>query len=310
MSSPLVSVVIPAYNHERFIGAAVESVLKQTCSDLELIVIDDGSTDKTGEIIQGYTDPRLTYTYQENQDAYNTINRGMGKARGEYIAILNSDDIYTLDRLERLLEYRQETGAECVFTDIMLISHTGEVFVDHDFGRDMNKWHQKNKTFFKQSGDIYTAFLHGNLMITTSNLFMTARATRKVGNFCSLRYLHDYDYIFRMMLAHPGKVHYLENEKLLYYRIHSGNTLGEAAIIGREQDQELIKKYMLKALPESYRKYAKVGADRLVELDRELEEVRNVIDPPYIGIRPAAKVFIRNIIMWIKKKLKGSHKKS
>ncbi len=58
----MISVIIPAYNHERFIGAVIESVLGQTWTDLELIVIDDGSTDGTGAIIQGYRDPRLTYS--------------------------------------------------------------------------------------------------------------------------------------------------------------------------------------------------------------------------------------------------------
>ena len=78
--SPKVSVVIPAYNHERFIQAAVDSVLAQTHANLELIVVDDGSTDRTGAIVQAVRDPRLSYYHQENQDAYNTINRGLSLA--------------------------------------------------------------------------------------------------------------------------------------------------------------------------------------------------------------------------------------
>ena len=156
------------------------------------------------EVVQSYTDSRLSYYYQENQDAYNTINRGLGMARGEYIAILNSDDIYTLDRLRTPpAQPGTETGAECLFTDVIPISDEGEEFTDPAFG--WNLWHQKNRAFYRQCGDLYTAFLKGNFMVTTSNLFMTGRAVRAVGNFCSLRYLHDYDYIFRMMLAHPGQ---------------------------------------------------------------------------------------------------------
>jgi glycosyltransferase involved in cell wall biosynthesis len=302
MGAPLVSVVIPAYNHEKFIEAAVESVLKQSCSDLELIVVDDGSTDRTGEIVRSYTDPRLSYTYQENQDAYNTINRGMGMARGMYIAILNSDDIYALNRLERLLAVQAETGAGCLFSDVVPISDEGKEFADADFG--WNIWHQKNRFFYRQCGDLYTAFLKGNFMVTTSNLFMTAEAQKKVGSFCSLRYLHDYDFIFRMMLANPGKVRYLESEKLLYYRIHSGNTLGEAAIIGREQDQQIIRKYMLASLPEKYVSYAEAGSDRLVELERELQAVRAVLSPKTnIGVRPAAREFAASLKRWLKKRL-------
>ena len=231
---PVVSVVIPAYNHERFIGAAIESVLGQSFDDIELIVIDDGSTDRTAAVIQGYKDSRLSYLYQENQDAYNTINKGLGLAQGKFIAILNSDDVYTTDRLERLLERQRETGAHCLFTDVVPISDEGEQFADPGFG--WNIWHKKNRDFFFKCGDLYTAFLKGNFMVTTSNIFLTREAVKRTGNFCSLRYLHDYDYIFRVMLAFPGQVEYVHDRKLLFYRIHSGNTLGEAAILGREQD--------------------------------------------------------------------------
>jgi glycosyltransferase involved in cell wall biosynthesis len=269
----LVSVVIPAYNHERFIGPAIESVLQQTWVDLELIVIDDGSTDKTGDVVQSYNDERLSYYYQENQDAFNTINRGVGMAKGDFIAILNSDDIYTTDRLEKMVAVQQESGAVCLFSDVVPISDEGEEFSDPEFG--WNIWHQKNRAWYFECKDLYASFFKGNFMVTTSNLFMTAEAVRKVGKFCSLRYLHDYDFIFRMMLSFPGQVQYLDNEKLLYYRIHSGNTLSEAAILGREQDMDVIRKYMLAALPKQYRVLAAAGADRLVDLERELQQVRS-----------------------------------
>ncbi|MCI5221773.1 MAG: hypothetical protein D3924_03625 [Candidatus Electrothrix sp. AR4] len=112
-------------------------------------------------------------------------------------------------------------------------------------------------------------------MVTTSNLFMSAEAVKQVGKFCSLRYLHDYDYIFRMMLTFPGQVRYVDDAKLLYYRIHDGNTLGEAAITGRHQDIEIINKYMLAALPEENRHIVAAGTERLLELRDELEQVRN-----------------------------------
>ena len=267
-----VSVVIPAYNHEKFIGPAIDSVLNQSWQDFELIIVDDGSTDNTADVIKGYDDPRIHYFYQENQDAFNTINRGMGLAKGKCIAILNSDDVYTLERLQRLVEMQKETGAQCLFTDVIPISDTGEEFVDPDFG--WNVWHQKNRAFYKSCGDLYTAFLKGNFMVTTSNLFMTREAAAEVGKFCSLRYLHDYDFIFRMMLAFPDQVHYLSDEKLLSYRIHGGNTLGEAAITGREQDQEVIRKYMLARVSDEMKSIVEAGSDRLVELEQELNNVR------------------------------------
>ena len=133
--TPLISVVIPAYNHEKFIGAAIDSVLGQTVADFELIVIDDGSTDGTAAVVQKYDDPRLSFYHQENQDAFNTINRGLGMARGRYISILNSDDVYTTDRFARILAcIKRQTVAgvtpEVVITDVSPISDTGVIFSD------------------------------------------------------------------------------------------------------------------------------------------------------------------------------------
>jgi len=278
-----VSVVIPAYNHEKFIGAAIDSVLNQSLQDFELIIVDDGSTDATAAVIKSYSDPRIHYFYQTNQDAFNTINRGMVLAKGRFIAILNSDDIYATDRLRRLVEYQKETEAQCLFTDVIPISDAGAEFTDPDFG--WNVWHRKNRDFYQQAEDLYAAFLKGNFMVTTSNLFMTREAVEKVGNFCSLRYLHDYDFIFRMMLEFPDGVHYLSAEKLLYYRIHDGNTLGEAAIAGREQDQKLIRKYMLMKVDGETKKYVRAGSDRMVELQQELNDVLGTLSRDSVGIR-------------------------
>lgn len=299
-----ISVVIPAYNHEKFIGPAIDSVLNQSCQDFELIIVDDGSTDGTASVIKDYTDKRIRYFYQENQDAFNTINRGIGLAIGDYISILNSDDIYTHDRLERMLENQKETNAQCLFSDVIPISDSGEEFVDPEFG--WNQWHQKNRDFYFKSGDLYSSFLKGNFMVTTSNLFMTKTAAEKVGKFCSLRYLHDYDFIFRMMLAFPDQVQYLADEKLLYYRIHDGNTLGEAAITGREQDQDVIRKYMLARVPEEVKSYVSAGSDRLVELQQELNDVRSaIIGGEEPSVRESYSMFVSALKYKIGKKLRS-----
>ena len=269
---PQVSVIIPAYNHERFVGAAVESVLKQTLADLELIVIDDGSTDRTGDVVQSFKDPRLKYVRQQNQDAYNAINNGLHRASGEFVSILNSDDVYATNRLERLVAASKASGAQCLFTDVVPIDEAGKEIPYPTVYWHL--WHEKNRKFYFERGDLYTAFLNGNFMVTTSNLFLTAQAVKAVGDFAPLRYLHDYDYIFRVMLAFPGKVQYLHDDKLVYYRIHGDNTLKQGQITAREQDLQVIRKYMLAGLPENVKSRAAAGADRLAALERELAQVR------------------------------------
>jgi len=291
---PKVSVIIPAYNHERFVGAAVESVLTQTYGHLELIVIDDGSTDRTGEVVRSFDDQRLIYFYQENQDAFNTLNRGLDMVKGDLVSILNSDDIYTPDRLEKLVQAQSDTGAQCLFSDVIPIDDEGKEMSDPEFG--WNQWHKKNRNFFFQCSDLYTAFLKGNFMVTTSNLFLTRKAADKVGKFCSLRYLHDYDYIFRVMLACPDQVVYLHDEKLLYYRIHGGNTLSEGAITGREQDKEVIRKYLMARIPEELKGLVDAGCDRLVELEQELFEVQSSLhQPEAIGIKQKVVKLLRSV---------------
>jgi glycosyltransferase involved in cell wall biosynthesis len=305
MSHPLVSVVIPAYNHELYVGYAIDSVLDQTCQDFELVVVNDGSTDGTEGVIQGYDDPRLRYFYQENKDAYNTINRGISLARGEYIAILNSDDIYVVNRLEKLVEFCRENELVCAFSDVIPVDDQNNEFEDPEFG--WNVWHQDNRDYYFGCNDLYTAFLHGNFMVTTSNLFMTRHAAERVGPFSSLRYLHDYDFIFRMIRTFEDGVGYLHDHKLLYYRIHPGNTLGEAAISGREQDQDLIEKYMLEAVPQEFRGYVSTGSKRLVKLEQELNQVRRQLtaERPE-GVRPALQSLKAALSTWGRKKL-GSH---
>ena len=259
-----------AYNHERFVADSLTSVLNQTFEDFELIVIDDGSTDNTGEIIKRLCndDSRITYIYQENQDAFNALNRGLRSASGDYITILNSDDVYAKTRLERLLNEQRRTGSACLFTDVQPIDEQGDEITHPDFF--WNAWHRANRDFYFSCGDLYTAFLHGNFMVTTSNLFLTREAVRKVGFFSPIHYLHDYDYIFRTMLAYPQGVCYLDQEKLLFYRLHGNNTLSQGAIIAREQDQQIIRKYMMARIPGDLHDIVAAGSDRLIALEQEL----------------------------------------
>jgi len=102
--TPLVTVIIPAYNHEDFVVEAIESVLSQSLKDFELLIVDDGSTDSTLNRIRTFNDPRITVIVQENRGAAAALNRGLGEAKGRYISILNSDDRYCVDRLQILSE--------------------------------------------------------------------------------------------------------------------------------------------------------------------------------------------------------------
>lgn len=105
-ADPQVTVLIPVYNQERYVAEAIDSVLAQTFADFELLVIDDGSTDRSLEIISTYTDPRIRVARNPgNRGVPWTRNRGLDLARGEYIAMLDSDDIAAPERLARQVAF-------------------------------------------------------------------------------------------------------------------------------------------------------------------------------------------------------------
>ena len=132
MNKALVSVVMPAYNHERFVAAAIESVLGQTWPNLELIVVDDASQDRTWDVISGHADSRIRASrHAANQGAHITLNEALGMARGAFVAIINSDDVFAPTRIAACLETLRNTGADLVGSDIILIDAAGEPLVEH-----------------------------------------------------------------------------------------------------------------------------------------------------------------------------------
>jgi glycosyltransferase involved in cell wall biosynthesis len=109
---PTVSVVLPVFNGESSIGRAVQSVLRQTMSDLELVVVDDGSADRTGTVVSRYSEPRLKFVKLANNSGPSAArNAGISLARGEYIAFLDSDDEWLPDKLEQQVETIRASSA-------------------------------------------------------------------------------------------------------------------------------------------------------------------------------------------------------
>jgi glycosyltransferase involved in cell wall biosynthesis len=113
MTSPLVSVIIPTYNYAAYLHKAVDSVLEQTLTDHEVIVVDDGSSDDTAEVVQSYTDPRVKYIHQTNKGLPSARNTGIHASSGKYLAFLDADDAYHPEKLAvqvNLLEQNPKAG--------------------------------------------------------------------------------------------------------------------------------------------------------------------------------------------------------
>ena len=130
---PLVSVIMPAYNAEEYISEAVQSVMAQTYTNWELLILDDCSTDGTADKARCFSDldPRITlYSNPKNIGVALTRNKGMALAKGSWVALLDSDDIWHKDKLEKQLVAAENTGADIIYCSYSLMDKNGEHLSD------------------------------------------------------------------------------------------------------------------------------------------------------------------------------------
>jgi succinoglycan biosynthesis protein ExoO len=122
-----VSIIIPAYNTERYIRKCIDSILNQTFQDFEVIIIDDCSSDDTVRIVQSYGDRRIyLYKNEKNSGPSYSRNRAIKFAKGEYIAVLDSDDWWTPNRLEQMISFMKKNNADMVFDNLLYIRENSQ----------------------------------------------------------------------------------------------------------------------------------------------------------------------------------------
>ena len=217
---PLVSVIIPTFNDNKFVTEAITSALSQTYDRNEIIVIDDGSTDDTSLILDSYRD-KITVIDQENSGAGAARNKGINSANGQYIAFLDGDDVWKEDKLTKQVEYlEREPEIGLVWTDwlCMYPDNNGNysIFkepVDYKYGKTVTK--------------ITTGWLYNQLLfdcvVWTSTVVMRRSVIDKVGKFDkTLLRGQDYDYWLRT--SRICKMHKI-NEVLAFYRVYRGRRM-------------------------------------------------------------------------------------
>jgi glycosyltransferase involved in cell wall biosynthesis len=206
--TPLISVIIPTYNSAKYLPETLESVLKQTFKDFEIIVVDDGSSDHTPDVIKPYLD-RVKYVQKSNGGPASARNLGLTHAKGEFVAFLDADDIWNSKKLEQQIKIMQsmpEVGI--VHTGVQVIDADGqEVLLNHKDRKD-------SKTYSFMD-------LFNKNKIATSSVLVRAECFKKVGAFDEnpeIISLEDYDLWLR--IAAQYKIYFLA-EPLLEYRIHN-----------------------------------------------------------------------------------------
>jgi len=203
---PKVSVIIPTYNRRELVQEAIDSVLAQTYTDYEIIVVDDGSTDGTREALQERYGDRIRYVWQENQGESAARNRGIEMARGEYIAFLDSDDVWLPEKLSKqvnLLDYSPEVGLVCCYEH--KVNESGKPLPGLE--KDC-----QNITFQN--------LCLRNLVGSTSTVVIRKQILTQVGEFDdSIRYGEDWDLWLRVVLVSRIKC---ITEPLVRVRLHQG----------------------------------------------------------------------------------------
>lgn len=226
--APRFSVVVPAYNHERFVGAAIESVLAQSVDDLEIVVIDDGSTDGTVDRLAPFAaERRFRLLRQENRGAHAALARGIAESRGELVFLLNSDDRFAPDRLARMgEELARDPGLAAAASWLRIIDESDAPLGEKRGWSNLPPWPQPVAgPSLNDLGQADLALLQGNYVATTTNLAFR-RALLPADELVDLRYCHDWN--FELALARRGGIA-LVAEPLADYRVHPKNTLKEGA---------------------------------------------------------------------------------
>ena len=227
-----ISVVVPAYNSQRTIIETITSVLQQTFSDLELIVINDGSTDRTLELLETIQDPRLKIYSYPNGGLPTARNRGIGCATGEFISFIDADDLWTPDKLElqlKALEKNPQAGVAYSWTICM--------------GNNGNSFHPGVSESFQ--GNVYPNLLVGNFIASGSNVLIRRKAIESVGYFDeSLKSCEDWDYWLRLA---PKWDFVVVPKPQIIYRLSSGAMSSKLDVM--EKYQTLVLEKAFKSAP-------------------------------------------------------------
>jgi glycosyltransferase involved in cell wall biosynthesis len=219
-----VSVIMPSFNHGQFIEDAVRSVLCQTHEHLELIVVDDGSKDDSVEVLRAVEDPRLRVVQQRNQGAHVAINNGLALATGEFLCILNSDDVLHPLRIDRALKvFREDSHAKLVCSSIDIVDDLGKRLDMKRGWLNCEPWPLPDPNErVGAAGSFYSELMIANFVASTSNIVMARDLWNLVGPMRPLRFVHDWDFLIRAASRFRCV---LIDEPLLQYRIHGRNTI-------------------------------------------------------------------------------------
>lgn len=231
MSDSLVSVVIPVFNREEFVGAAIQSVLKQSYRHFEIIVVDDGSTDNTKDVVSSYGDA-VRYVYIDNSGPSVARNVGIRIAKGDYIAFLDSDDLWDSQKLKvQMKEFENDKALGALFTNARYINSEGSIIKESMAGKD-----------YVFSGNFLLEVSAYRFPHASDTILLRKIVLENCGIFNeSLRLAEDIDLWVRIALKY--KVGYI-NEVLASIRVHQVSLMQQSTVgLLRKQAMHVLERY-------------------------------------------------------------------
>ncbi|HEY4874764.1 MAG TPA: glycosyltransferase [Puia sp.] len=228
LNEPIISVIMPVYNGEKFLKDAIESILTQTFQDFEFIIINDGSTDNTEKIILSYNDPRIIYVKNNcNLKLIKTLNKGIELAKGIYIARMDADDISLPLRFEKQLEvFNSFSGVDIVNSNAYFLEENGKYY------REQKSAMTIGSEAMKYLIPMQNFICHPAVMIKNDVL-----KKYKYLDDLSTEHIEDFDLWNRML--QDGCICYTHNQNLLLYR---NNRL---SINHRQKEKQYHRMYLL-----------------------------------------------------------------
>jgi glycosyltransferase involved in cell wall biosynthesis len=228
---PKVSVIITTYNQAHFISQAIESVLSQTYNDFELIIIDDGSTDSTAEIVDTYCDPRISYHWQVNQERSSARNLGLTISQAKYITFLDADDLYLPNNLASQSSTLDANPNAC-----MVVSGWIDIDVDGNLVYVHRPW------IFYPNPTPYE-WLFNHITCVGANMIQREILERVGGFDYELRTAEDTHLWFKL-IWHSSQIHWV-HESVMMRRMHDANTIRNGQLMKDGHLKMLTKIYQL-----------------------------------------------------------------
>lgn len=214
MKNPLVSLIMPLYNHEKYIKKSINTILNQSYKKIELIIIDDGSTDKSAEIVKNFKDKRIKYFYQKNRgvkELNKTINKGFKLSSGSLITMVTSDDFWPKNRLKKQIGFFKNDNIDLVFGNMAIVDENGKLITYRkpDIPDNFNSLEKK----IKIKNYFYTNY------IPQPTTLIRAKALKKINGYIQKKYMYAEDYPTQLNLMMNGEILYID-QNFSYYRLH------------------------------------------------------------------------------------------